>query len=132
MSQRQALMHALTNGIREHKDTDGVILMSTQIAELILDLLKEPEPHVMTLEEIRQAPDFSLLWEESLIKWEDHQAIDIAPMEKRGGRLYGIGMITPIGEDMFGSPAMDSLPEDLIRYWNARPTEEQSKAVAWE
>jgi len=133
MSQRQALIHALTNGIREHKDTDGTILMSTQIAELIVEQLREPEPHVMTLEEIRQAPDHSVLWEEVHYAWEDKSvSSDIAPVEKCGGTLYGNGCITAIEEGMFVIPRTDSLPDDLIRYWNARPTEEQSKAVAWE
>ena len=95
------------------------------------------EARVLTLEEIEQAPDYSLLYEEVRIDWsvcavekyrEDKVETSIAPMEKRGGTLYGSGMNTDICPDMFvGEPGS----ECQVRYWLGRPTDQQREATPW-
>ena len=102
-----------------------------------LALLKGQEPRLLTLEEIEQAPDYTLIYEEVRMDWrackvddlmEDRVEYQIAPVEKRGGTLYGSGMDTNICPEMFGGPE----DECQVRYWSGRPSEELREATPWE
>ena len=122
-----------------HKDRDETIFCRMDLVSDICSLLQidANAPRVLTLEEIEQAPDYSLLYEEVRIDWsvcaveefrEDKVETSIAPMEKRGGTLYGSGMNTDICPDMFvGEPGS----ECQVRYWLGRPTDQQREATPW-
>lgn len=99
-----------------------------------------PKARLLTLDEIAAAPDGSVLWEEVRIDWQkfagppETQAfvrestvdVDIAPVEKVGEQLNGSGCVTYIQPKMFGDHN-----SDWIRYWDARPTDQEREAAAW-
>ena len=103
-------------------------------AQLTFPLVEEA--HLMTLEEIRNTPDHSVIWEETRIVYTEKEAeiigvnpgdvdIDLAPMEKLGRKLSGAGLNTEIDEDMFTSGNCK------IRYWNARPEDTLRSLTEW-
>ena len=106
-------------------------------AQLTFPLVEEA--HLMTLEEIRNTPDHSVIWAESRIVYTEKEVevigginpgdvdIDLAPMEKLGRKLIGAGLNTEIDEDMFTSGNWHW----KIRYWNARPEDTQRSLTAW-
>ena len=105
-------------------------------SDLLTATYDRPEPQLLTLEEIEQAPDYTLIYEEVRMDWrackvddlkEDRVEYQIAPVEKRGGTLYGSGMDTNICPEMFGGPE----DECRVRYWSGRPSEEQREATPW-
>lgn len=104
--------------------------------DLLAAAYDRPEARLLTLEEIEQAPDYTLIYEEVRMDWrackvddlkEDRVEYQIAPVEKRGGTLYGSGMDTNICPEMFGGPE----DECRVRYWSGRPSEEQREATPW-
>lgn len=100
-----------------------------------------PKARLLTLDEIEAAPDGSVLWEEVRIDWQkfagppETQAfvrestvdVDIAPVEKMGEKLNGSGCVTYIQPKMFGDHN-----SDWIRYWDARPTDQEREAEPWQ
>lgn len=102
----------------------------TALLEDVLPLLKEQEPRVMTLEEIKLLPD------ESDVFLEEVDCIVVAATisrqcEKWGARtdvtfFYGIESTSYESDEYYN--------EDYGRWWRcwtARPTDEQRKAVKW-
>ena len=92
--------------------------------------------HLLTLEEIRDLPWGTVIWEEVRIDWdrgkqkvkdEEDVDINIAPVVKRGDQVMDNSCVTDIEEGMFGDPEKG----DQIRYWSNCPTDEEREAAAW-
>lgn len=139
--------------ILNHQDCMFLVEVSARLDELEerIAIMSEPreataeqlrfpgDARVMTYEEIKAAPDYSVLWEEVRIVWDDPNArllpgitpgtveTSIAPVEKIGLTLYGSGMNSSITPELVatGGP-------DIVRYWSSRPTEAQREAEPWQ
>lgn len=99
-----------------------------------------PKARLLTLDEIQAAPDERVLWEEVRIDWarlagpSKYHAmvhggtveIQIAPVVKVGDQLIGGWGDTDISPEMFGDHN-----SGWIRYWDARPTDQEREAAAW-
>jgi len=92
---------------------------------------------LLTLEEIRDLPWGTVIWEEVRIDWEKIETktpedkvvdITIAPVVKRGDQLMDNSCITDIDKDMFGNPERG----DQLRYWSNCPTDEEREKAKWE
>ena len=93
--------------------------------------------HLLTLEEIRDLPWGTVIWEEVRIDWEKIETktpedkgvdITIAPVVKRGDQLMDNSCTTDIDKDMFGNPERG----DQFRYWSNCPTDEEREKAKWE
>lgn len=94
-----------------------------------LELLKEQEPRVLTPEEIKRLPHGAVIWEEC-------NEYDVLPLVacmvvRRNG-------FSPALLEEYGTMFADGLDMDeetneiLVRFWSARPTDEQMERVKWE
>ena len=96
--------------------------------------LKREKPRLLTLEEIRALPDYTIVYEEHRFDWsrcpledfrEDGVDIELVPVEKAGDRLTGLSGYDVIDEQIFGRD------EVTTRVWLGRPTDEQREAEPW-
>jgi hypothetical protein len=130
----------LTDAAERLQELEERIAIMTEPREATAEQLRFPgDARVMTYEEIKAAPDYSVLWEEVRIVWDDPNArllpgitpgtveTSIAPVEKIGLTLYGSGMNSSITPELVatGGP-------DIVRYWSSRPTEAQREAEPWQ
>lgn len=130
----------LTDAAERLQELEERIAIMTEPREATAEQLRFPgDARVMTYEEIKVAPDYSVLWEEVRIVWDDPNArllpgitpgtveTSIAPVEKIGLTLYGSGMNSSITPELVatGGP-------DIVRYWSSRPTEAQREAEPWQ
>lgn len=130
----------LTDAVERLQELEERIAIMTEPREATAEQLRFPgDARVMTYEEIKVAPDYSVLWEEVRIVWDDPNArllpgitpgtveTSIAPVEKIGLTLYGSGMNSSITPELVatGGP-------DIVRYWSSRPTEAQREAEPWQ
>ncbi len=98
------------------------------LANDALALLKEPEPHLMTVEELEALPVGAVVWEEFLdVDWRITRTELDPVMKTKNGNLIGMNGYTTIMDGM-GDPDVDG---NAWRWWSSRPTEEQRKAVKW-
>ena len=103
---------------------------SAEMAFDALELLKSRQPHLLTVEEINALPEGSVCWEE----FRDEDGVinnDLTPAMKWGllSLVNGEADVTCLnayGTQGYGSSQARS------RWWSAKPTDEQRKAVAWE
>ena len=98
-----------------YKDTDCEIAVMTDA----YNLLKAPEPRVMTCEDMKNAEPGTVVWCEQ----RDEIRTYMTPMIKYDNGFF---------ENRF--LGADPLAANLknMRFWTSRPTEEQRKAVKWE
>ena len=130
----------LTDAAERLQELEERIAIMTEPREATAEQLRFPgDARVMTYEEIKVAPDYSVLWEEVRIVWDDPNArllpgitpgtveTSIAPVEKIGLTLFGSGMNSSITPELVatGGP-------DIVRYWSSRPTEAQREAEPWQ
>lgn len=130
----------LTDAAERLQELEERIAIMSEPREATAEQLRFPgDARVMTYEEIKAAPDYSVLWEEVRIVWDDPNArllpgitpgtveTSIAPVEKIGLTLYGSGMNSSITPELVatGGP-------DIVRYWSSRPTEAQREAEPWQ
>jgi hypothetical protein len=130
----------LTDAAERLQELEERIAIMTEPREATAEQLRFPgDARVMTYEEIKAAPDYSVLWEEVRIVWDDPNArllpgitpgtveTSIAPVEKIGLTLFGSGMNSSITPELVatGGP-------DIVRYWSSRPTEAQREAEPWQ
>lgn len=130
----------LTDAAERLQELEERIAIMTEPREATAEQLRFPgDARVMTYEEIKAAPDYSVLWEEVRIVWDDPNArllpgitpgtveTSIAPVEKIGLTLFGSGMNSSITPELvaMGGP-------DIVRYWSSRPTEAQREAEPWQ
>lgn len=95
-----------------------------------LELLKSRQPRLLTVEEINALPEGAVCWEE----FRDEDGVinnDLTPAMKWGllSLVNGEADVTCLnayGTQGYGSGQARS------RWWSAKPTDEQRKAVAWE
>jgi len=111
------------------------------LSELVGDALQilDQPAMILSYEEIEALPELAVVWEEVRVVWEEavknypglipeDEAVDvsIAPVEKQGRKLCGSGMDTTIRPDM-----LDEDRGTQVRYWSARPSDEQREAAPW-
>lgn len=86
------------------------------------------EAHVLTYKEIRDLPDYAVVWEEWRGIPHDGQNNPhcIAPVARIGGMLVGNGYMTDISRDMF-----DGDEAGQNRWWNCTPTMEERRKTPW-
>ena len=85
-----------------------------------LNLLKEQEPRVLTHDEAIALPEGTPVWfEEST----DAGQTFLSPMICHGNGLYGNRFMQVDAKQLYWRGR---------RFWNARPTDEQRKAVKWD
>lgn len=101
----------------------------TEVLREALELLKEPEPHLMTVDELEALPVGSVVWEECYYNTEEGEGTEIEPAMKINSCTIMTGAAyTTIVDDM-GDPDVDG---NILRWWSSKPTDEQRKAVKWD
>jgi len=104
--------------------------------EDVRKFLKSEKPRLLTLEEIKALPDYTIVYEEHRFDWsdcpveqfrEDKIDIEMAPVEKVGDRLSSI-----TGYDVIDDRLFVQGETDRVRVWLGRPTDEQREAEPWE
>ncbi len=90
----------------------------------VLALLREQEPRVLTLEEVRDEAEYMFL-EKRSATWSDLFGCAIR------GDWDGYGMDLLLGEDDYIRGMWENYGKTW-RCWTARPTDEQRKAVKWD
>lgn len=90
-------------------------------------LLKEQEPRVMTVDEVRDCVDY--VWSEIFTPMNERRCLIYCPI----GQNQGYSEMADLHEDSGQSWARrwDNYGKTW-RCWTSRPTEEQRKAVKWE
>lgn len=126
---RTYLLKEMTRTINEADSTAAYCLCQTWILEKALQLLKEHEPHVLTIDQLEDALD-TVVW------------LDMPGAENLADGYALIMAYSHKHECMFfDSPFGDSPSQDRLEYseygrswrcWDRRPLEEQRKAVKWE
>ena len=101
------------------------ILSAYELATSIEELLKEQEPRVMTLEEVKRSAG-ETVWAE---RWGDSKTIvaQFAPYDTIDDSFY----FFTIGNSVSYKVYTEDYYKDW-RCWTSRPTDEQRKAVKWE
>lgn len=90
----------------------------------VIALLKEQEPRVLTLEEVRDEAEYMFL-EKRSETWSDLFGCAIR------GDWDGYGMDLLLGEDDYIRGMWENYGKTW-RCWTARPTDEQRRAVKWD
>ena len=102
----------------------------SDVLKHIRKLLKEPEPKVLTAEELRQLPAQTIVWTEY---WngEDGKASDelLAAMKCYDGTF--VDEDASVYSDFDKDMTPDRFDGSYWRFWSGKPTEEQRKAVPW-
>lgn len=127
-------------GCKDHLKSDALVLLRRQhkrIQELELSLLTQETaqtPRLLSLEDVKQLPMGATAWRE--YRWRDEDdgitRTEISPVMR--AVCCGVPVLTD-GESQ--EPLENLVPcegSDITaeRYWTARPTEEQRKAVPWD
>ena len=109
---------------------DTCFLDIKDTVEEVIALLKSHQPHLLTVEEINALPEGSVCWEE----FRDEDGVinnDLTPAMKWGllSLVNGEADVTCL--NAYGTQGYSS-GQARSRWWSAKPTDEQRKAVAWE
>lgn len=136
MADREQILEHLSRYLLAYGSSLNVIPIETWVLKDALELLKAPEPRLLTLDEINALPDHTVLWQEARIDWSAWELnplkefgveYEIAPVEKQGTVISDTSGTTVIDDDLL--TANDGVQ---LRFWSARPTDEQRKAVSWD
>lgn len=136
MADRGEILEYLSRYLLAYGSSLNVIPIETWVLKDALELLKAPEPRLLTEDEINALPDHTVLWQEVRIDWsacklnpfnEIGVEYEIAPVEKLGTVISESSGTTVIDADLL--TAKDGVQ---LRFWSAWPTDEQRKAVSWD
>ncbi len=90
------------------------------------------KPHIMTLEELEVLSDGEVVWGEHCYKADGgFTPSTMAPMMRSGRYLVCGGCQLMIEERMFKHPRNWFDDHERFRFWTAKPSKDQRKAVAW-
>jgi hypothetical protein len=123
----KGLEHCSEDGCKDCPyETDCNYIGFTDLAKDALELLKEQEPRVMTLEDVKQAEVGTVVWLEWRIESKINSGIFF--------RLINKGI-----DDSLEFHVLDGFVAARLacygtewRCWTSRPTDEQRKAVKWD
>ena len=102
----------------------------SDVLKHIRKLLKEPEPKVLTAEEIRALPRLTIVWIEYWSGEEKKADPDMfASMKCYDGTL--VDEDASVYNDFEKDMTPDRFDGSCWRFWLGKPTEEQRKAVLW-
>ena len=102
----------------------------SDVLKHIRKLLKEPEPKVLTAEEIRALPRLTIVWIEYWNGEEKKTDKDlIAAMKCHDGTL--VDEDTCVYSNFEQDMTPDRFDGSCWRFWLGKPTDEQRKAVKW-
>lgn len=124
MTERDKIVQKLEEVIAEavYPDRPRKFMMSLELAEAALALLKEQEPRVMTVDEIKQLSNGDTVW----IEISDGRLL---PMMVEDGILMRCGYMWRICDEAF---CAHEEGECAARAWTSRPTYAQREAVPWD
>lgn len=102
--------------------------LTVEDAETILELLKEQEPHLLTLDEIQNAKDIPAYWFEDD---EGYMTSSLSTIYDWYG--HNISFVTEDKEGYLeGYTYPDTQYGKTWRCWSSKPTDEQRKKVQWD
>ena len=121
MPDREKVTSALEKALAISEAVDsGFIWITVGEAKKALELLKEQEPRVLTHDEAIALPEGTPVWFEECT---DAGQTFLGPMICHGNGLYGNRFMQVDAKQLYWRGR---------RFWNARPTDEQRKAVKWD
>lgn len=97
------------------------VFVRTDILRDALELLKEQEPRVMTVDEMNQLSNGDTVW----VEISDGRLL---PMMVEDGTLMRWGYMWRICDEAF---CAHEEGECVARAWTSRPTDEQREAIRW-
>ena len=104
-----------------------------EVKEALKELAATKTPRLLTLEEIRALPLGAVIWLEYKAV-DENGDIDISLQPVMRSVCFGDAVLCD-GESQTEIDTITLDPDEcggMERYWSARPTDEQRKAVAWE
>ena len=101
----------------------------SDVLKHIRKLLKEPEPKVLTAEELRQLPAQTIVWIDYWDGEEKKLGTMMAGMKCYDGTL--VDEDACVYNDFESDMTPDRFDGSCWRFWSAKPTEEQRRTVAW-
>ena len=104
-----------------------------EVKEALKELAATKTPRLLTLEEIRALPLGAVIWQEYKAV-DENGDIDISLQPVMRSVCCGDAVLCD-GESQTEIDTITLEPDEcgiMERYWSARPTDEQRKAVAWE
>ena len=112
-------------------ETECNCYTQTQIMKDALELLKAPEPKLLTLDELRDVPSGTVLWCDMV---SSGRMPPIYPVCYEGIKTETYPDNSGEFEVVEYTDGMDDVKDYGIFYrlWTARPTEEQRKGVKWD
>lgn len=132
MKAYNGFIKALEDAIAESKNRDGEYSYILNVdAEKTLELLKEQEPRLMTLEEVVAHYSLPPVFVDDLSAQEDY-LYDIEPLyfEYKIDKSWAVHWRDYQSTRMYLDDWKESYGERW-RCWTAKPTDEQRKAVKW-
>ena len=103
-----------------------------EVKEALKELAATKTPRLLTLEEIRALPLGAVIWQEYKAV-DENGDIDISLQPVMRSVCCGDAVLCD-GESQTEIDTITLEPDEcgiMERYWSARPTDEQRKAVAW-